>query len=411
MSSGTGDLSPAAELYVWGYPLITVLRTKAIQCSSEAGGALTHRRHLATPAYKTVVAVNNDTLYSSGWFDLSEGDLEIVVPPMDHPDRYWNVMVLDAYTHLSYVRRRDHGVDGTTVRVTLDPSTPPSDGPAKVLTHGTPLAWVIIRVLVESPDDLEAARAIQSRFDVRLAGARPLAQTEKAGSPQAIHKLGHEFVDELADAVADQPPAPWHTAPSGAAQAILDDPSTALETDLAQGVANAHRQIMGMNVSDSISVDGWSTGRGSTGTAKDLMKRAVGTMFGLGGHEAIENRSYIARGLAGGEALDGARPMQLRFGPNELPPCDAFWSLTAYGPDLYLVENAIDRFSVGDRTPGLTRDPDGGLTIEISAQPPSNVANWLPVPSGPFLLGLRVYEGNPAVVAGQWFPPPLVRLS
>ena len=408
MRSAVDDLSPAAELYLWGYPLLTVQRTKAIQCSSEAGGSLTHRRNLATPAYKTVVAVNNDTLYSSGWFDVRHGDLEIVVPPMDHPGRYWNVMILDAYTHLSYIRRRDHGVDGTSVRVTFDPSTPPASGPARVLTHGTSLAWVIVRVLVESPDDLEAARSIQSRFEVRLAGAQPIERTERAGSPTAIHELGASFVADLTSAVKDQPPAPWHTAPSRAAWAILEDPSSAPAADLAVGVAEAHRQIRGMNVHDSISTNGWSTGRASTGSAKDLMKRAVGTMFGLGGHEAIENRSYIARTLTAGGALDGDRPMQLRFGPDDLPPCDGFWSLTAYGPDLHLVENEIDRFSIGDRTPGLIRDPDGGLTLQVAARRPADISNWLPVPSGPFLLGLRVYEGDPDVVSGQWFPPPLV---
>jgi hypothetical protein len=211
--SGPADLSPAGELYLWGFPLLVVDRTRAIQCSSEAGGSLTHRRDLATPAYKTVVAVNNDTLYSSGWFDLRTGDLEVVVPPMDHPGRYWNVMVLDAYTHLSYVRRRDHGTGGTSVRVTLDPTTPPATGPATALTHGTPLAWVIIRVLVESPDDLEAARAVQSAFEVRIQGAKPLERSERGASPTSVHKLGADFVEELTDRVHDQPPAPWHTMP------------------------------------------------------------------------------------------------------------------------------------------------------------------------------------------------------
>ncbi len=211
--------------------------------------------------------------------------------------------------------------------------------------------------------------------------------------------------------MSDQPPAPRHTMPSQAAWTILEDPSSAPAADVAAGVASAHRQIRGMNVHDSILVNGWSTGRGSTASANDLMKRAVGTMFGLGGHEAIENRSYIARTVAAGDALDGDRPMRLRFGPDELPPCDGFWSLTAYGPDLYLVENEIDRFSIGDRTPGLTRDPDGGLTIEVAARRPADISNWLPVPSGPFLLGLRVYEGDPDVVAGRWFPPPLARFD
>ena len=79
--------------------------------------------------------------------------------------------------------------------------------------------------------------------------------------------------------------------------------------------------------------------------------------------------------------------------------------LTAYGTDLYLVENEIDRWSISDRTPGLFYDDDGSLTITVSATRPVDIANWLPVPNGPYLMGLRVYEGDEAVVSCDWFPP------
>ena len=80
----------------------------------------------------------------------------------------------------------------------------------------------------------------------------------------------------------------------------------------------------------------------------------------------------------------------LRFAADDMPPCNAFWSLTAYGTDLYLVANEIDRWSISDRTPGLNYAADGGLTITLSAKRPTETANWLPVPDGPYLLGLRV---------------------
>merc|ERR1711957_1150934 len=132
----------------------------------------------------------------------------------------------------------------------------------------------------------------------------------------------------------------------------------------------------------------------------------------MGGHQAIENRSYMAQGDAEGKRLDGTRPLLLRFEAGAMPPCSAFWSLTAYGTDLYLVENEIDRWSIGDRTPGLVyNDGDGSLTITISAQRPAESANWLPVPSGPYLLGMRVYEGSDEVITCRWFPPPLVELK
>ena len=77
---------------------------------------------------------------------------------------------------------------------------------------------------------------------------------------------------------------------------------------------------------------------------------------------------------------------------------------------MYLVENEIDRWSISDRTPGLIYDDDGSLTIHVSAQRPAETANWLPVPDGPYLLGMRVYEGEAQVIACDWFPPSLMAL-
>ena len=95
----------------------------------------------------------------------------------------------------------------------------------------------------------------------------------------------------------------------------------------------------------------------------------------------------------------------MHFAADAMPPSNAFWSLTAYGMDLYLVDNEIDRWSISDRTPGLQYDTDGSLIITLSAQRPASANNWLPVPSGPFMLGMRVYEGKPAVIDCEWFPP------
>ena len=110
---------------------------------------MNHVDDLATPSDRAIVVPNNDTLYSSAWYDLRHGDLTIDVPPMDHPNRYWNVMVLDAYTHVAYVCRRHHGVRGTSVQVTFDPDTPPANDAGNIVTIGTPTAWVIVRVLVD----------------------------------------------------------------------------------------------------------------------------------------------------------------------------------------------------------------------------------------------------------------------
>ena len=404
-------LEPAEELYIWGYPLLAVQRTRRLFCSRSDTGRLNHVDDLATPADKGVVAPNNDTLYSSGFYDLRHGDLVIDVPPMDHAARYWNVMILDAYTHVAYVCRRHFGTNGTRVRVTFDPDSPPPNDDSTIVPIATPTAWVIVRMLVESTDDLAQARSLQRAITVTAPEDHPVERTMRAGRPTAIAQAGAEFFDELAACVRDDPPAPWHPTLSDAAGALLADPSTLPEAERAAGIEAGERRLKDLQGRDAVVRNGWSSGRGATGFGGDAIKRAAGAKFGLGGHQAIENRSYVALADAEGHKLDGRTPLALRLRQADLPPCNGFWSLTAYGPDLYLVENEIDRWSLGDRTKGLERDADGTLTLTLSAERPANDSNWLPVPEGPYLLGMRVYEGHSIVVDCEWFPPALHRGS
>jgi hypothetical protein len=114
-----------------------------------------------------------------------------------------------------------------------------------------------------------------------------------------------------------------------------------------------------------------------------------------------------------GEQLTGARTYTLRFDPQ--PPVDAFWSVTMYAmPDFFLVENPIDRYSIGDRTPGIVLDDDGGLTITISHERPTDAtaaANWLPAPAGDFRPVLRMYEPRPEVLSGGYPVPAIIRVD
>jgi hypothetical protein len=189
----------------------------------------------------------------------------------------------------------------------------------------------------------------------------------------------------------------------------LDDPSCLTDAELEAGIQEAETLIKSGRTSDTVFKNGWSTGRAAGGPGDDILKRAVGAKFGLGGHYAVENRSYMALSDSQRGALSGKHELCMKFDADNLPPCDAFWSLTAYGMDLYLVENEINRYSIGDRTPDLHRDDDGGLTVILSAQRPQRPGNWLPVPSGPYMLGMRVYEGHSSVFDCDWFPPPLTR--
>jgi hypothetical protein len=109
-----------------------------------------------------------------------------------------------------------------------------------------------------------------------------------------------------------------------------------------------------------------------------------------------------------GQALDGRSTYEITFEPDQLPPVDAFWSLTMYTSAGRLVANTLDRYAVGDRLPDLRLRDDGGLTVLVAHERPADPSvNWLPAPLGTFRLLLRLYHPRPEVLSGAWSPPPV----
>ena len=117
----------------------------------------------------------------------------------------------------------------------------------------------------------------------------PNTLTERAGRATTIASSGAEFYNELKRYTELDPPAPWHPQLSAEAQSIINDPSSFSQDVLTAGVQEGEKLIVGLNVSGTVRKNGWSTGRDATGFDGDILKRAVGAKFGLGGHQAIEN--------------------------------------------------------------------------------------------------------------------------
>jgi hypothetical protein len=84
----------------------------------------------------------------------------------------------------------------------------------------------------------------------------------------------------------------------------------------------------------------------------------------------------------------------------------AFWSITLY-QNYNLIANPINRYSIGNRTPGLKKDTDGGLTIYIQNESPGadKESNWLPAPKGSMLVIMRNYIPEQPIIDQIWVPP------
>jgi len=113
----------------------------------------------------------------------------------------------------------------------------------------------------------------------------------------------------------------------------------------------------------------------------------------------------------GGVSLSSAHNYVLHFAAGQLPPVDGFWSITMTNIRETMVANSINRYSIGDRS-NLTANADGSVDIYIQeSEPTGHESNWLPAPSGGFILWLRAYQPQQAILDGTWTPPAIQEVS
>lgn len=159
---------------------------------------------------------------------------------------------------------------------------------------------------------------------------------------------------------------------------------------------------------------GWSTPSANVGQfGTDYNTRAAVAKVGLGANLPADATYPSTRLDAQGQALDGSHHYRLHFKAGELPPVKAFWSVTAYRADDFLIANPVNRYALGDRDP-LVRNADGSLDLLVQATPPDRAmqANWLPVKAGaPFLLNARLYWPQAEALSGRWGMPAVERID
>ena len=156
-------------------------------------------------------------------------------------------------------------------------------------------------------------------------------------------------------------------------------------------------------------VNGWVTFFGLGEPSNGMFLRAAHAMLFPGPVNTAEETMYWWTNVDGqGHTLDGQHNYVLHFPAGGLPPNKAFWSLTMGDAKNRFVANSINRYSVNDRT-SLTPNADGSVDIYIQNHAPAgHESNWLPAPSGNFILWLRVYIPGEAILKGKYEVPPVV---
>jgi hypothetical protein len=408
----------AYDAWLYVLPLLTMASTRALMLAKGARpNVLYARPRLADASSRLVTEPNNDTLYASAWLDLSAGPVTFMLP--DFGARYFSLSLMDMYTNnFAVPGTRTTGSKGGTFKV-VGPFDAIAASEHNVVRSPTPHVWALARVLVNGPDDLDAAVAAQA--GIQLAAPR----VEASQQPGVI--------------AAAAPDAPWQTVFAEANRLLAEDRPPITDNAMMQRIAplgvgpdvdfrpdafsDAERQEIAAGMEDArallahprargMAVAGWFYPRANIGVfEQDYLTRAVVARSGLAALPREEAMYMGAAGENGDGLYDGRKPWQLHFASGTLPPVRAFWSLSLYQrtPDgrFFFVENDLRRYAIGDRSPGLRKNADGSLDIWIGHDDPGDErrANWLPAPAGPFTLTLRAYLPDPALLSGKYRLP------
>lgn len=431
------------EGYLYGYPLVLMDITKNVTTNVEVPDELRplaptnqlgHFRIFPDHTLTAIVKPNVDTYYSISWLDLSKGPQVLSMPATD---RYYVLPFYDAYSNVfaSYGTRTNGTVDGTEA-LTFLITGPDWKGelPDSMIHVQSPteIAWMIGRVQVNSKEDgATKVRDIQDAMSLVPLDAygNDSYEFEKGMvndayrdiiPVKAIQELDvNEYFNRMSMLMKDYPPPSRDSAiirklkrigfvPGEPFHVSSDQFILRMKLNKLPGFIHQKLEERRLTPDKTALENGWmvvTDGIGEYGI--DYPRRAYIGFIGLGAcipEDAIyPNCSFDVNG----NALDARKKYTMHFEPDQIPPVNAFWSLTAYNEDEFLIENEINRFSLGDRD-DLQFNDDGSLDLYIQHEAPSKekMSNWLPITEkGPFYLTMRLYWSKEEVLNGDWKIP------
>lgn len=424
----------ATQAFVYGYAANGMMQRLSAEVLDPATrrapfNTYHHFTALSTPQQSPFRAPNNDTLYSTAWLDLRQEPAILTMP--DTAGRYYTAHVMDLHSEtLANLGQREHGTRAGTFAI-VGPGwkgTLPK-GVRAVVHSNTVFATILLRVYVANPQDVPKVTALQQGFGIAslsrfragqsgMAAVGPESQFQTYRPRSAADRF--VMLDQILNT---NPTVPGEAAlidqfaginlgPGQAVQRLTPD-ATVLE----EAYTDALQALRAAGLRSGRMVNGWRIqlqGIGRYGF--DYLQRASVEDGGPLANVPQETVYPSAVTDAQGRMLHGGQgnTYKLRFDKSQLPPVNVFWSLSIYRlQDGMLVDNPIQRYSIGDRTPGLVWGSDGSLTLCVRHATPcaDGSSNWLPAPDGPFYMALRLYGPKEDVIAGRWTPPAVERIA
>lgn len=419
-----------ARAYLFGYPLVImdVTREGAARTLGPPN-QLQRLRKFPDASFRAVVRPNVDTLYTIAFIDTDAGPWVFTMPPNDQ--RYELMPFMDAWTDVfTSPGTRTVGTQGGRYLIAGPHWQGTVPAGMALMRAPTQLLWLLGRTQTNGADDYATVHALQDGLKLEplnpgTAPAPAFAQQpgQSLGAPiQQMQQMGITvFFQRLAQLMVNNPPRPAD-APMVAQLAgmgvvagqpvqwnawqrfCVDAGRKLADWRVAEGLKKPHQRVRGW----------FSPPANLANFGTDYATRAGVAMVGLGANLPADAVYPSTREDGQGEMLNGSHRYRLHFAANALPPAKAFWSITAYGADDFLIANPLNRYALGDRDK-LRYNADGSLDIWVQAQVPTDPqqqANWLPVRANePFTLNARLYWPQPEALDGRWGMPAVQRLD
>ena len=437
----------AEEGFIYGLPIVMNYAVMNEFCvdknSSQYKGPfneINNEARVFTYKDTAVVTPNSDTPYSMLWLDLRAEPMVIAVPAVAK-ERYYSVQMIDgnAYNY-GYIGSRATGPEaGDYLVVGPDWKGETPAGIKKVFQSTTPFSLTIFRTQLFNAEDMPNVVKVQAGYR-----AQPLSAFLKQPAPAPAPKIDFlpattagikaNFYEYLDAALQFVPPSPESNEIRAKLASIGIGPGKTFEfKDLS--LEHKAAVLLAMKEGDDKvdkylatgfqDINGWKVGAIFGDRAfynGDWLKRAAAAKGGIYGNDGIEAMYPMTRTTADGEPLDGSKyNYALTFTAGQLPPVNAFWSVTMYdGKSQFLIKNPINRYLINSpMLPNLKKNADGSLTLYIQKDSPGKdkESNWLPAPNDLIYLVMRLYWPKtepPSILPpgeGTWKPPGLVKVK
>jgi len=430
------------DAFIYGFPMVmnyTVFYQYFIDKSSGQYKAplntLYNTAEVYTPKDTAVVTPNSDTPYSFIAMDLRAEPFVICNPEIEK-SRYFSVQLVDFYTfNYGYMGSRTTG-NGAQCNMVAGPrwNGAKPDGIANVFHSETDFSMAIIRTQLFNAADLADVQKIQagyrgetlSHFERKPAPPAPAEIKWPAISKQVVEADFFGYLNFLLRFCPPIGPAKVEVPLRARFASVGIEAGKPFATgDLTreqQMMLKGAMEIGFVRIKQKVAtlgedVNGWrvfTTGFGDRQKyAGDWTLRAAAAMAGIYGNSPAEAMYPLL-----GTDSEGNKPdcsnnrYTLTFPAGQLPPVNAFWSVTMYnGTTQLLIDNPINRYLINSpMLPDLKKNADGSLTIYMQKDSPGkdHESNWLPAPDGPIYVAMRLYWPKETALKGEWKPPPVL---